>query len=899
MFADNRSSYAQQTNLGTTAGAVDRDLFTQFLHDSGSPSLREPAITSQHRALSQQQLQQQGVNSLYTSPQFISQFDLQQLQQQTSSQAFQQPLLQQSQSTAFIPGYARKDADQLTYTQAGVTTMNYPAQASDSGQQFLASPNPYIRPASAGANYPPPTSASMVSAISQPSNMPSYAMFSNYANQPNSAPPVQQHFPQGQCPGSQTFLSPPMNSQLSPAMATQHCMSPQLGSTVLLSPPVSALPPYNTAVLTSPTQYGLMGQPQSTPQQSDGSQYDNEVTLTQDNIEQSTQRGILGLNVFADNGTSLDAGQFMPYPAQVLPMDMAPGQLNLNAVHMSATQQHTSCDGSDASDGGAARAASPRPMSPVSPRLKQNNGAYTNLSKAFVQYVPASSPAATRNRKNLAIQTDASGKASKKLVAVKLETTRIRPTLSPPLSHAATMGNGQSRKRSAPGQSVSPYQSPHLESPPSPTRQYDMYSTAGNMPSFALSVEQMHGSDTGVEAYTSTMDNDRLYAELRLQAPRMQAGTSASSNGSLLSPPLPSATSMSSGYSTGSQQGFAASPGFERRDPFDQTLVGLTLDKADPFLQHTQIATQHSYVMSSPTKLPHLTSPASRGTSSWSDLSQPLGMPQAANVNIFTHDVQLEQPVIFDSSPVKGTIFAPLSGHHHSRILSSPQRLRTMQSAPDLTDMYENEAPLAIRSPRKASAKRRREPEASSPDDNGFDSPPDQDTSYDDDADDDYGQRKTSKRRASVSHNVLKPKVSIQSFNIMGGGGRLKPGPKPKNSLPDLQAARQTSFYIDKKAPPMPALPAYYAQAGITTSLAVLPSADSPPEFEGPLSKDTLATYYAVQPDGPASKKGKPQKLYTCLVDGCGKEFPRKSAVESHIQTHMEDKPFACKHPDW
>ncbi|KPV75766.1 uncharacterized protein RHOBADRAFT_14078, partial [Rhodotorula graminis WP1] len=35
-----------------------------------------------------------------------------------------------------------------------------------------------------------------------------------------------------------------------------------------------------------------------------------------------------------------------------------------------------------------------------------------------------------------------------------------------------------------------------------------------------------------------------------------------------------------------------------------------------------------------------------------------------------------------------------------------------------------------------------------------------------------------------------------------------------------------------------------------------------------------------------------------CLIEGCGRAFPRKSAIESHIQTHLEDKPFVCPHDD-
>ena len=52
-----------------------------------------------------------------------------------------------------------------------------------------------------------------------------------------------------------------------------------------------------------------------------------------------------------------------------------------------------------------------------------------------------------------------------------------------------------------------------------------------------------------------------------------------------------------------------------------------------------------------------------------------------------------------------------------------------------------------------------------------------------------------------------------------------------------------------------------------------------------------------MQPD--KENGGIPVKRYRCNIDDCERVFPRKSAIHSHIQTHLEDKPFVCTAPDW
>ncbi|ORX35310.1 hypothetical protein BD324DRAFT_582435 [Kockovaella imperatae] len=39
-------------------------------------------------------------------------------------------------------------------------------------------------------------------------------------------------------------------------------------------------------------------------------------------------------------------------------------------------------------------------------------------------------------------------------------------------------------------------------------------------------------------------------------------------------------------------------------------------------------------------------------------------------------------------------------------------------------------------------------------------------------------------------------------------------------------------------------------------------------------------------------------KRFKCLIEGCERHFPRKSAIHSHIQTHLEDKPYLCPTED-
>jgi hypothetical protein len=65
------------------------------------------------------------------------------------------------------------------------------------------------------------------------------------------------------------------------------------------------------------------------------------------------------------------------------------------------------------------------------------------------------------------------------------------------------------------------------------------------------------------------------------------------------------------------------------------------------------------------------------------------------------------------------------------------------------------------------------------------------------------------------------------------------------------------------------------------------------------LPKDFIDGLYTTFLTMEGSTSGQPVKRFKCLIDGCERHFPRKSAISSHIQTHLDDKPFVCTEPDW
>ncbi|KAI9616781.1 hypothetical protein PSHT_03620 [Puccinia striiformis] len=95
-------------------------------------------------------------------------------------------------------------------------------------------------------------------------------------------------------------------------------------------------------------------------------------------------------------------------------------------------------------------------------------------------------------------------------------------------------------------------------------------------------------------------------------------------------------------------------------------------------------------------------------------------------------------------------------------------------------------------------------------------------------------------------------------------GSRLKPGPKSKTTL--------------VQHPPPGANLIGLNPCGETSGIP----------------KDVLKCLYETVSGPSETGDGSIAKRYVCKLDDCGRSFPRKTAIESHIQTHLEDKPFVC-----
>ena len=65
------------------------------------------------------------------------------------------------------------------------------------------------------------------------------------------------------------------------------------------------------------------------------------------------------------------------------------------------------------------------------------------------------------------------------------------------------------------------------------------------------------------------------------------------------------------------------------------------------------------------------------------------------------------------------------------------------------------------------------------------------------------------------------------------------------------------------------------------------------------LPKSFLERLYTTFFTMEGSMTNQPTKRFKCLIEGCERHFPRKSAIHSHIQTHLEDKPYVCPNDEW
>jgi hypothetical protein len=159
-------------------------------------------------------------------------------------------------------------------------------------------------------------------------------------------------------------------------------------------------------------------------------------------------------------------------------------------------------------------------------------------------------------------------------------------------------------------------------------------------------------------------------------------------------------------------------------------------------------------------------------------------------------------------------------------------------------------------------------------------------------------------------------------------GRRLKPGPKPKAKTPRKGSAssQQTATSASGATPSFDpfvmaaqnlVMPGIFTDSTVANKDAVQQRAAATPSrsadqmqaevicveqgmMVAPSSVpkavlETLYDCFLIQDESSATQL----KRYRCNIDDCGREFPRKSAIHSHIQTHLEDKPFMCTEPDW
>lgn len=115
--------------------------------------------------------------------------------------------------------------------------------------------------------------------------------------------------------------------------------------------------------------------------------------------------------------------------------------------------------------------------------------------------------------------------------------------------------------------------------------------------------------------------------------------------------------------------------------------------------------------------------------------------------------------------------------------------------------------------------------------------------------------------QASDLSSLLKKKVPLV-------GSRLKPGPKSRTTL--------------VQHPPPPA-----NATGLNSA-----------RQNSGITKEDLKCLYTIICYPPATADGPIIKRFLCSLEGCGRSFARKTAVESHLQTHLEDKPFVCSLPE-
>lgn len=154
----------------------------------------------------------------------------------------------------------------------------------------------------------------------------------------------------------------------------------------------------------------------------------------------------------------------------------------------------------------------------------------------------------------------------------------------------------------------------------------------------------------------------------------------------------------------------------------------------------------------------------------------------------------------------------------------------------------------------------------------------------------------------------------LQRVRYPAVGKRLRPGPRPKQKRQDesLQVGMDHSTESLGRQCPLESVDRveYSLTADGTTRRSASPLLEvtaAPPivtrhhpyERVSSLTKEFLESCYTCFMTVEDGEGAAPCKRYRCNIDDCGRIFPRKSAIHSHVQTHLEDKPYVCTEPDW
>jgi hypothetical protein len=120
---------------------------------------------------------------------------------------------------------------------------------------------------------------------------------------------------------------------------------------------------------------------------------------------------------------------------------------------------------------------------------------------------------------------------------------------------------------------------------------------------------------------------------------------------------------------------------------------------------------------------------------------------------------------------------------------------------------------------------------------------------------------------------------------------RLGLGPKPtKAGMPPPDQANDPHLRVREGVP-------LDGSSHRTDDRTTLPPAvinNNEVSGEPDVRKTIIRALYSTSVDTQPNTRGRPAKRYLCLFKGCERTFPRRNAIEHHIQTHLEDKPFVC-----